>query len=235
MYRGLAHFLKVASQDDNVTMVAFTGNGDFYTSGNDFGALMKGDPDDSSDEDPNTKAIRTVRNFIDELIDFPKPIIGVVNGNAIGVGVTTLGLFDAVYAVDKAWFQTPFTLLGMCPEGCSSFTFPRLMGSLKASEMLLFNKKITTVEAEKLGLVTEVIPSSSFDNVVWPRLKEMSELPPLSLKYGKQLSRDIDRDILHKVNHAECDRLIMLNGTDQTKEALFNYFTRGRSNKDSKL
>jgi len=53
------------------------------------------------------------------------------------------------------------------------------MGSLKASEMLLFNKKITTAEAEKLGLVTEVIPSSSFDNVVWPRLKEMSELPPL--------------------------------------------------------
>jgi len=61
MYKGLAHFLKVAAQDDNVTMVAFTGNGDFYTSGNDFGALMKGDPDDSSDEDPNTKAIRTVR------------------------------------------------------------------------------------------------------------------------------------------------------------------------------
>lgn len=57
------------------------------------------------------------------------------------------------------------------------------MGSLKASEMLLFNKKITTLEAEKLGLVTEVIPSSTFD-AVWPRLKEMSELPPLVIFYG---------------------------------------------------
>lgn len=61
MYRGMAHFLKEAAQDDNITMVAFTGSEDFYTSGNDFGALMKGDPDDASDEDPNTKAIRNVR------------------------------------------------------------------------------------------------------------------------------------------------------------------------------
>ena len=53
------------------------------------------------------------------------------------------------------------------------------MGQQKASELLLLGRKVTTVEAEKLGLITEVIPASSFDAVVWPKMKELSELPPL--------------------------------------------------------
>jgi len=67
--------------------------------------------------------------------------------------------------------------LGQSPEACSSYTFPKLMGSSKANEMLLFNKKITAVEACKLGLVTEVFQDANFQNEVWPKLKEWSELP----------------------------------------------------------
>lgn len=51
------------------------------------------------------------------------------------------------------------------------------MGSLKANEMLLFNKKITAVEACKLGLVTEVFQDANFLSEVWPKIKEWSELP----------------------------------------------------------
>jgi peroxisomal 3,2-trans-enoyl-CoA isomerase len=51
------------------------------------------------------------------------------------------------------------------------------MGSLKANEMLLFNKKITAVEACKLGLVTQVFQDANFQSEVWPKIKEWSELP----------------------------------------------------------
>ena len=67
--------------------------------------------------------------------------------------------------------------MGQSPEACSSYTFPKLMGSSKANEMLLFNKKITAVEACKLGLVTEVFQDANFQSEVWPKLKEWSELP----------------------------------------------------------
>ena len=52
------------------------------------------------------------------------------------------------------------------------------MGPVKSNEMLLFSKRITADEAFHVGLVTEVYPNSTFDSIVWARLKEMSELPP---------------------------------------------------------
>lgn len=78
----------------------------------------------------------------------------------------------------QVWLHTPFTQLGLCPEGCSSLTFPRIMGSLKSSEVLLFGQKMTAVEAEKIGLITKVFPAAEADTIIWSKLKEISQLPP---------------------------------------------------------
>lgn len=53
------------------------------------------------------------------------------------------------------------------------------MGHLKASEMLLFNVKVTAIEAESFGLVTKAYSKESLNSIVWPRLKMLSELPKL--------------------------------------------------------
>lgn len=68
-------------------------------------------------------------------IQFKKPIIVAVNGPAIGLGASILPLCDVVWANEKAWFQTPYTTFGQSPDGCSSLTFPRIMGLASVSSL----------------------------------------------------------------------------------------------------
>ena len=69
-------------------------------------------------------------------IEFPKPIIAAVNGPGIGAGTTAPALCDVVIASEKATFSTPFTNLGVGPEGCASVHLERILGRENASRML---------------------------------------------------------------------------------------------------
>jgi peroxisomal 3,2-trans-enoyl-CoA isomerase len=77
----------------------------------------------------------------------------------------------------QATFHTPFSQLGQSPEGCSSYVFPKLMGAAKASEMLLFNKKISAAEAFNRNLVTQVIPDDVFVKETTAKVQAIAQLP----------------------------------------------------------
>ncbi|XP_062615984.1 enoyl-CoA delta isomerase 2-like [Saccostrea cucullata] len=227
MYDEWVLALKEAADDKNVVLAVVTGTGDFYCSGNDLGNFMDIPPD-------GVKAMAEeggiiLERFVSAFIDFPKPLIGVINGPALGVSVTVLGLFDAVYATDKATFHTPFSNLGQSPEGCSSYTFPRLMGAAKASELLLFNKKITAQEAFDRNLVTEVFPDHDFQRSVQTRIQQYAKLPKMSLQKSKFLSREAEREILHQVNKRECEVLVERWQSEECFKAIMNFFSKSSS------
>ncbi|KAH9490097.1 Enoyl-CoA delta isomerase 2, mitochondrial [Bulinus truncatus] len=183
MYRDIGKALKEAATDDSYRIAVITGTGDYYCSGNDLSNFTN----ISMDKIPQmAKDGRYVLlDFVNAFIEFPKPLIAIVNGPAVGISVTTLGLCDVVYATDKATFHTPFSSLGQSPEACSSYTFPKLMGYAKASEMLLFNKKITAVEARERNLVSDVFPDSVFATETATRVQQFAKCPPQSLKLTK--------------------------------------------------
>ncbi|KAL6439497.1 hypothetical protein ACFW04_003957 [Cataglyphis niger] len=127
MYKELTILLNKSAKNEEVLIFALTANGDFFSSGNDIGAVMEMELTPTTMENANL----TVKDFIDAIIMYPKLLIAVVNGPAIGIASTILGIFDIVYASDKAYFQTPFSSLGLVAEGCSTYTFPRLLGLSK--------------------------------------------------------------------------------------------------------
>uniref|UniRef100_A0A8P4K776 ACB domain-containing protein n=1 Tax=Dicentrarchus labrax TaxID=13489 RepID=A0A8P4K776_DICLA len=221
MYNEIIAALEQAAKDDSVLTV-FTGAGDFYCSGNDLTNFTK--IPEGGVEAMAKQGGELLRKYVKAYIDFPKPLIAVVNGPAVGVSVTVLGLFDLVYATERATFHTPFSQLGQSAEGCSSYTFPKMMGNAKASEMLLFNKKLTAVQACELGLVTEVFPDSSFQSEVWTRLKAYAKLPPNSLALSKQLIRSMEKERLHAVNDAEVERLVERWMSDECFNAVMSFF-----------
>ncbi|XP_045045016.2 enoyl-CoA delta isomerase 2 isoform X3 [Desmodus rotundus] len=193
MYQEIIHALKAASKDDSVITV-LTGNGDYYCSGNDLTNFNDIPPGRVEEKVKNSAVM--LRDFVNSFIDFPKPLIAVVNGPAMGISVTILGLFDAVYASDRA------------------------------IEMLIFGKKLTAGEACAQGLVTEVFPDSTFQKEVWARLKAYSKLPPNSMRISKQVIRNTEKEKLHAVNAEECSVLQERLLSDECINAAMNFLSR---------
>ncbi|XP_002741676.1 enoyl-CoA delta isomerase 2-like [Saccoglossus kowalevskii] len=129
MYNEIGVALNEIGKDPKVVLAVVTGAGDYYCSGNDLENFMNIDP--SKIHEFAKEGADVLRQFVASFINFPKPLIGAINGPVVGVAVSTLSLFDVVYATDRATFHTPFTALGQSPEGCSSVLFPRIMGQGK--------------------------------------------------------------------------------------------------------
>ena len=148
-----------------------------------------------------------LQKFIEQFIKFPKILIGFINGPAIGIAVTILALFDGVYASSSATFSLPFIRNGLSPEGCSSYTFPSLMGSIQAKEILLFDRKLNAYEAQQRGLVTRVIDQNIFEEEKEKLIENILSLPKGSLLSSKSLLQKWNYQTLFNVNQQELNYL----------------------------
>lgn len=91
------------------------------------------------------------------LAEFPRPVIGLVQGYALGAGCELVEMCDIVLASDTASFGHPEILLGTMPGAGGTQRLPRLIGFAKALDLLLTGRHMTADEAERCGLVSRVV------------------------------------------------------------------------------
>lgn len=87
----------MAGIDDSVTIVALTGEGDYYSSGNDISKFL-------TLTDPQNEikaAYNALKSLINGICVFPKLLICVCNGPCIGIAATTAVLCDIIYATEN--------------------------------------------------------------------------------------------------------------------------------------
>ncbi|CAF0907199.1 unnamed protein product [Adineta ricciae] len=231
MYDGITQVLNEAAQDPDLVLLSVTGRGKFYSSGTDLSDPAKAFTSTGDDiEGAIEQGKIRLKNFIESFINFPKILISFVNGPAVGISVTTLGLFDGVYASSASTFVLPFTRTALSAEGCSSYVFPSLMGALQAKEILLFDRKLTAQEAQQRGLVTQVIQESAFEEEKEKICQLILSLPKGSLLDGKALIQKWYIDKLKEVNEEELNTLKRRWVTDEFMEAIMKFMsTRKRS------
>lgn len=193
MYAQLADGLAAAAADDSVRVVMLHGDDTVFTAGNDMGDFRDNPPQGTD---------TPVQRFLQGLLGFEKPLIAAVCGHAVGIGTTMLLHCDLVYAGDNARFAVPFVNLGLCPEGASSFLFPRLVGHLKASEKLLFGEPFGADEAAGMGLVNAVLPAAEVLGHARARAAALASRPLSSLIATKRLLR---KPVLEAAGQAMAD------------------------------
>ncbi|CAD5214655.1 unnamed protein product [Bursaphelenchus xylophilus] len=216
MFYELASALREADRDGESKITVLSGKGKLFTAGNDLNNM--GDGKQTVEEAAKSLSDAAKACFA-AFIDHEKPIVVLVNGPAYGIGVTCLPLCDVVIASDNAVFNTPFTPLGYSPEGCSTYTFPRIFGTSRAQEMLLFNRTITAQEALEWGLVSRVIPRKDFPQKTEEILTEWARLPRDSLRINKSVVRGEEKALLHSVNDREMETLKVRFASEESLKA----------------
>jgi len=147
MYSTLVNQLEWAAKTDDIRAVCLTGAGDSFCAGNDIADFL------SHAHEPDTLAI--VVRFLHTLVDFPKPLLAGVHGDAVGIGITLLLHCDLVLAADDFNGRLPFTQLGLVPEGGSSLLLPQTLGQRLAFELLVEGRPFDARRARNRQFATE--------------------------------------------------------------------------------
>ncbi|KAG0358712.1 ClpP/crotonase-like domain-containing protein [Gamsiella multidivaricata] len=228
--------LEWARKSEDVRVVVLTGNGKYYSSGQEL-AIPSSDELEEAGGADNVFKKRSVftMKVVRELVHFPKLIIAAINGPVIGFGVTSTALCDVVYSVPDATFNTPFMQLGFCAEACSSVVFPRVMGYSRANEMLLMGRKFTAEEMKEAGVVARIFPKETFMEEVLKLATASAKFPPNAMKETKALIRDPDFDFLDKVAEREMELLGKRMSSDESAQAIMEFMMAKHDRKQSKL
>lgn len=151
--------------NDEVKAVIVTGDGRAFCAGADISGGSESFADVSNDDALNpdgsinysAEAVRDVGGFITlRLYDMKKPVIGAVNGAAVGAGSTMLLPMDYRIASDKAKFGFVFARRGIVPESASSFFLPRLVGISQAVDWCMTGRVFGPQEALEGGLISNI-------------------------------------------------------------------------------
>ncbi len=215
MYEGLARGLNEAAGDFSVRAVVITSEGDHFTAGNDIVDFMDNPPTGESSE---------VATFLAALLNFPKPLIAAVKGNAIGVGTTMLLHCDVVVAAPNTNFSMPFVSLGLVPEAGSTFLFPALVGYQRAAKIFLTGESFNANQALEMGLIAE-IDSDALAGA--KRIAEqIAEQPPQAIINTKALLKARNHDSVAAVMKAEFEIFALALQSDEAMEAFMKFMAK---------
>lgn len=182
-YAALGAALTEAGRDASVRAVVLTGAGGCFTAGNDLKDFQAVEgPDASPGDSPGLTFLKALRAC-------PKPVVAAVEGHAVGIGTTLLLHCDLAYAGDGARFQTPFTALGLSPEGGSSYLLPLAAGSKRAAELLLLGEPFSAQDAVAAGLVNAAVAAGAALETAIAKARALASLPPASIAATKRALR----------------------------------------------
>ena len=215
MYAGLATALNEAAGDFGIRAVVLTSEGDHFTAGNDIGDFMANPPTESDSD---------VAKFLAALLDFPKPLLAAVKGNAVGVGTTMLLHCDVVVASPTAKFSMPFASLGLVPEAGSSYLFPRLVGHAKAAEIFFTGRTFSAHEALEMGLINSIAEDELAAAMVFAQ--EIAEQPPTAVINTKALLKSSSHEALNQVMLAEGELFKIATQSEEAQMAFMNFLAK---------
>ena len=170
------------AKDDDVRVAVVTGAGTAFSAGGDFGLIQ--------DSIGNGKVIagtmEEARDIVHNMINLDKPIISAINGVAVGAGLAVALLADISIASEKARFTDGHVRLGVAAGDHAAVIWPMLIGMAKAKYYLMTCEFLDGTEAERIGLVSQVVPHEELMDKAMDVANRLAVGSQQALRYTKR-------------------------------------------------
>jgi len=226
MHHELQEAFRQVNDDEDVRAVVITGAGKAFCAGADIQQTFLAGEEGKTDDAVRTATAELLDPGCLGLAKVAKPVIAAINGAAVGFGCTVTLVCDIRIASEKARLSFAFARVGLSPEFGSSYFLPRLVGLGKACELVLTAKMIDAAEAERIGLVNQVVPPDELMGTAYGVAAAIAGLAPLAVQFSKRLLRDgVDNDLLTQSRY-ETFVFDYLMGTEDHKEGAMSFLEK---------
>jgi 2-(1,2-epoxy-1,2-dihydrophenyl)acetyl-CoA isomerase len=210
--------LERAAGDDAVAVVVLTGAGRGFCAGGDLSGSGPAELRATTPEGA-TGALRRLMRSSELLREMPKITIAAINGACAGAGFAWACACDLRYAAASAKFTTAFVNAGLSGDFGGSWTLPRIVGPAKTRELYLLGERFDAREAERIGLVSRVLPDGELMKHVREVAAALRAKAPLALRGIKQNLNEGDRLGFAEALDREAERHVRSALSEDAREA----------------
>jgi methylglutaconyl-CoA hydratase len=176
-----------AAQDRTLRAVVLAGTGKAFCAGADVAWMSKSI---AYSQRENLSDAEDLARMLERLDTLPVPVLGRIQGAALGGGVGLAAVCDVAIAADDAVFALSEVKLGILPAIVAPYVI-RKIGISAARELFLTGSRFGAVRAKEIGLVHEIVPSDHLDDAIARRLGEVMSAGPRAIGTAKALIREI--------------------------------------------
>ncbi len=218
MRRSLLLATDEVAKDDEVRVVIVTGAGRGFCSGAD----LSGGGGGGGAEPSRSQRLEVLGpNFgAEAFFKLEKPVIGAINGVAAGAGFSLALSMDIRIASEVARFGAAFVLRGLVPDCGITYWLPRTVGTSKALELMFTGELINAAEAERVGIVSRVVPPDELMTAAGELAARIAKNPPIPMELTKRIVyRTMNDDVARHLDLETWAQRIC-NQTEDSREAI---------------
>jgi enoyl-CoA hydratase len=176
--------------DQDINAIILTGAGRAFCAGGDVKGMAEGSlsgvaPKKGKGHGRGPIAASNGRRVIENMLDVEQPIIGAINGDAIGLGATLALLCDITVASEKARFADTHVKVGIVAGDGGAVIWPLLIGPHRAKEFLMRGNFINGAEAGRIGMVNYAVGPEDVMTKARELARELADGPTWAIRWSK--------------------------------------------------
>lgn len=164
--------------DDEVKAIVIRGNEKTFSAGINATEFVK---------NANASMLEEMGDNFDVIADAKKPVIAEISGYAVGIGFELAMACDMIFCSENTWFAMPDLCLGTVPGFGATQRLTKAAGKAKAMEMILTGRAMNSVEAERIGLISRIIPLMYLHDETMKVAELVASMPSLATNTSKEL------------------------------------------------